>query len=64
MHQNIIDVPMLREVFTYAEEGNGKSEPRNLQAKEHNQNHIQKGNAATNIIPFEMVSGFDAEPVF
>ena len=64
VHHNIVDMPMLGEVFTYAEYRNRKAEPRNLKAEKHDQNHIQDGNSTSNIIPFEAVSGFDAEPIF
>lgn len=64
MHQNIIDVPMLGEVFAYTEKRDSKAKPRNLKAEEHNQNHVQDGDSATDIVPFEAVSGFDSEPIF
>ena len=35
VHQYVIDVPMLWEVFTHSEKGNRETEPRYLQAEKH-----------------------------
>ena len=63
MHKYVIDMSMLREVFTYAEERNSKAEPRYLKAEEYYQDYIEDLNARAQIIPFKMILCFDAEEV-
>lgn len=64
MHQNIINVPMLGEVFTYTEKRDSKAKPRDLKTEEHNEDNVQDSNSAADVVPLEAVSGFDTEPIF
>jgi hypothetical protein len=64
MHQYIINVPMLRKVFTYAEYRDRKTKPRDLETEYHNQYDIEDGNPAPQVIPLEAIRSFNAEEGF
>ena len=64
VHQHIVDVPMLRKVFTYSEYRDRKTEPRYLESEKHYQYNVENGDAAPKIIPLEAVGSFDVEEGF